>query len=176
MQGNRRQHQLRLAVGLLFLHADPVETSELATWLKIGEEELEDVLAQARQTLETIGLTVRGIAHGVALTTAEDLDAELRSITEQANAHPEPLSPGAWETLAIVAYRQPITRMEVEAVRQAGSERTLARLLERDLIEEVGRKETPGRPIVYGTTAYFLRQFGLAAISDLPPLEDGAER
>ncbi len=174
MEGNEhREHLARLAIGLLFLHADPVEMSELATWLGIGNEALEDILAEAQQALQAIGLTVRWLGGGVTLATAGDLDRELRTITEQANTHPEPLSQGAWETLAIIAYRQPITRLEVEAVRQAGSERTLATLLERDLIEEVGRKETPGRPIVYGTTASFLRQFGLAAISDLPPLEDG---
>ena len=174
MEGNNhREHLVQLVIGLLFLHADPVEMSELATWLEIREEALADILAAAQKALQATGLTVRWMGGGVALATAGDLDAELRTIAEQAKAHPEPLSQGAWETLAIIAYRQPITRLEAEAVRQAGSERTLTTLLERDLIEEVGRKETPGRPILYGTTASFLRQFGLAAISGLPPLEDG---
>jgi len=83
----------------------------------------------------------------------------------------EPLSQAALETLAIIAYRQPITRPEVDALRGVRSDYILERLEERRLIHVVGRKETVGRPMLYATTDAFLRHFGLGALADLPPLE-----
>lgn len=83
-----------------------------------------------------------------------------------------PLSPAATETLAIVAYRQPVSRLDLEAVRGVRCEGVLGTLLDRGLIEEVGRAEGPGRPILYGTTRRFLEYFGLNHISELPPLPD----
>ena len=85
---------------------------------------------------------------------------------------PEPLSHAAWEVLSVVAYKQPLTRMEIEAFRQTGSERAIDTLVSRGLVEEVGRKEAPGRPILYGTTARFLQEFGISDPKDLPPLAD----
>ncbi|HKL12216.1 MAG TPA: SMC-Scp complex subunit ScpB [Halanaerobiales bacterium] len=82
------------------------------------------------------------------------------------------LSPAALETLAIVAYEQPITRREIESIRGVNVERTLSTLEKYDLVEEKGRKETIGNPIIYGTTTIFLQKFGLDDISDLPKIED----
>ncbi len=84
------------------------------------------------------------------------------------------LSPAALEVLAIVAYRQPVTRAQIEAVRGVNSDGSLRALVLRGLVEEVGRLQTPGRPILYGTTDEFLRLFGLQSLEDLPPL-DGAQ-
>jgi segregation and condensation protein B len=81
------------------------------------------------------------------------------------------LSRAAVETLTIVAYRQPISRPEIEQLRGVGTESVLAHLLERRLIRVVGRKETPGRPVLYGTTRQFLEHFGLRDLEDLPPFE-----
>ncbi|MBE3596478.1 MAG: SMC-Scp complex subunit ScpB [Hydrogenibacillus sp.] len=83
------------------------------------------------------------------------------------------LSSSALETLAIIAYRQPITRAEIEEIRGVGSERAIQSLLEKGLIEECGRLQAVGRPILYGTTDRFLRQFGLRSLEDLPPLPEG---
>jgi segregation and condensation protein B len=83
------------------------------------------------------------------------------------------LSAAAFETLALVAYRQPITRAAIEAVRGVNSDGVLRTLLSHGLIEEVGRLEQLGRPILYGTTFAFLQQFGLESLRDLPPLEGG---
>jgi segregation and condensation protein B len=160
----------RLVTALLFLHADAVQLDTLAAWLELDRLALDSVLAELSEPMVAMGLAIQIVDNGVRLTTAPDLHEALRDLVEIARTEPEPLSHGAWETLAIVAYRQPITRLEVEAIRQAGSERSLATLQERGLIEEVGRKETPGRPILYGTTAYFLEQFGLADAQALPPL------
>lgn len=82
------------------------------------------------------------------------------------------LSSAALETLAIVAYEQPITRREIESIRGVNVERTLSTLEKYDLVEEKGRKETIGNPIIYGTTTIFLQKFGLKDISDLPKIED----
>ena len=82
------------------------------------------------------------------------------------------LSSSAMETLAIIAYKQPITKQEVELIRGVRAERSIARLLELELICEMGRKQVVGRPILYGTTDLFLRAFGLQQIEDLPTLPD----
>jgi segregation and condensation protein B len=82
------------------------------------------------------------------------------------------LSPSALETLAIVAYRQPITRAEIEAVRGVNSDSVLRTLINRGLIEELGRLDQAGRPIIYGTTFDFLQQFGITSLEQLPPLEE----
>ena len=81
------------------------------------------------------------------------------------------LSTAALETLAIIAYRQPITRAEIEAIRGVNCDGVLRTLLAKGLIEEVGRAEGPGRPILYGTTMLFLQHFGLRSLADLPPLD-----
>jgi segregation and condensation protein B len=81
------------------------------------------------------------------------------------------LSPAALEVLAIIAYRQPLTRAQVDAIRGVDSSGTTRALLARDLIAEVGRLETVGRPILYATTPLFLQQFGLTSLADLPPME-----
>jgi segregation and condensation protein B len=85
--------------------------------------------------------------------------------------HRPPLSQAAYETLAIIAYNQPVTRAQVEAVRGVNSDSIMARLVERNLIMETGHLETPGRPILYATTEQFLLDFGLRSVKDLPPME-----
>ncbi len=72
------------------------------------------------------------------------------------------------ETLSIIAYRQPVTRMDVEHIRGVNSDRAINRLVEYDLVQEVGRKEAPGRPLLFGTTEQFLRSFGISCLDDLP--------
>jgi segregation and condensation protein B len=85
---------------------------------------------------------------------------------------PERLSPAALETLAIVAYRQPIVRADIDAIRGVNSSALLKTLMERKLIRAVGRSERPGRPLEYGTTKRFLDHFGLGSVKDLPRVED----
>ncbi len=160
---------------LLFVHGDPVSEDQLALWLDVASEAVGAYVEALNQNLHVrgSGLTVQWVEGGVRLTTHPRLyDNLAERVSRRA---PEPLSHAAWEVLAIVAYRQPITRLEIEAIRQTGSERALDTLLNRDLIEEVGRKEAPGRPILYGTTPRFLREFGLKSPGDLPPLSASGE-
>ncbi len=109
------------------------------------------------------------VAGGYQLRTrpefAEVVSAFLRPASQR-------LSRQALETLAIVAYQQPITLAEIEAVRGVHSDAVLKTLVERELVSEAGRKEAPGRPRLYQTTEYFLKHFGLADLSELPKLED----
>ncbi|PSR22845.1 MAG: SMC-Scp complex subunit ScpB [Sulfobacillus acidophilus] len=162
---------LDLLEALLFVQAEPVTLVQLATWLQMDVSAVEWHIGALAQRLAErgSGLTVQRVAEGVRLTTHPRLADLLHE--RLSYVAPEPLSHASWEVLAIVAYRQPITRMEIEAVRQTGSERALETLMQRQLIEEVGRKEAPGRPILYGTTAHFLTQFGLSSVGDLPKLE-----
>jgi segregation and condensation protein B len=165
-----RLANLDLLEALLFVQAQPVTAAQLATWLGIEVSAVNlhvQALAQ-HLTDRGSGLTIQRVADGVRLTTHPRLADTLHDRLSYTG--PEPLSHASWEVLAIVAYRQPITRMEIEAVRQTGSERAIETLMQRQLIEEVGRKEAPGRPILYGTTARFLTQFGLTSARDLPPL------
>ena len=86
----------------------------------------------------------------------------------------ETLSKPALETLAIIAYRQPLTKAEIEAIRGVDGTATLDTLLERQFVRVLGRKDTPGRPLLYGTTDEFLRHFGLKSVEDLPPMPQGS--
>lgn len=116
------------------------------------------------------GIAMEEVAGGFRLVTRPQYAAILEKLFARPYA---PLSRAALETLVIIAYRQPITRLEIEAIRGIKSEGVIATLVERGLIKEVGRGDTPGRPVLYGTTNLFLEHFGLRNISDLPPIETG---
>jgi segregation and condensation protein B len=164
-----RRRTLRCALECLLLAGGgPVPLPRLAQALQCPEEEAESLVAELQAEYEGRGLMVQHVAGGYQLCTRPEY-AEY--VTRLVAAQPEPLSRAALETLAVVAYRQPVTRAEVEAVRGARSDHHLRRLLERHLIREVGRKPGPGSPILYGTTELFLRHFGLRDLSDLPPLD-----
>lgn len=161
---------LDLLEALLFVQSEPVPLAQIGLWMGVdadGAGSLVHALA-ARLAERGSGLTVQRVAGGVRLTTHPALADQLLERLQYQG--PEPLSHASWEVLAVVAYRQPVTRMEIEAIRQTGSERAIETLVHRELIEEVGRKEAPGRPILYGTTRQFLTQFGLERLSELPSI------
>ncbi|MCL4318469.1 MAG: SMC-Scp complex subunit ScpB [Firmicutes bacterium] len=157
---------------ILFLHGDPVPLSQIAAWLEVDVDQVLAIGQELDQVLEShhSALWVQVAGDAMALATVAELDAWVRDrITIKTT---EPMSHAAWEVLSIVAYKQPVTRLEIEAVRQVGSERAIETLVMRGLIEEIGRKDTPGRPILYGTTHSFLREFGLTDLSQLPSLDN----
>ena len=120
---------------------------------------------------ESLGLEIEEVAGGYRLVVMPTLVPELASILS-----PPPLprlSEAALETLALIAYRQPVTRGELEASRGASCHSTTDTLLERELIRVTGRKDVVGRPLLYGTTERFLVEFGLKSIDDLPDVEEG---
>jgi len=149
--------------------AVPLPEQRLLEILQVEPPLLEAALEQLARRLEAgRALELRRVAGGWQMVTRPEHAAVVSRLGPVRRVQ---LSGPALEVLAIVAYRQPVTRVEIEAVRGVNCERTLRTLLEYGLIAEVGRKEAPGRPILYGTTDRFLETFGLDDLSDLPPLE-----
>jgi segregation and condensation protein B len=155
---------------VLFVAGDPVSPRRAAAALGIEEVLAIEVLEDLRLNPPTGGgLQVVRVAGGYQLCTRPE-HAEVVSRFLQPAA--QRLSRQAMETLAIIAYRQPMTQPEIDAIRGVHSGGVLKTLLDRALIREAGRKETVGRPILYATTDTFLKQFGLNDLSELPSLED----
>ncbi len=154
---------------LLFARGEPVTAGQLREILQVDEESLTELLALYEKTLAErgSGIMLHRVAGGFQLVTRPELHTYVQKLTE---VQDRKLSTPALETLSIVAFKQPITKQEVEHIRGVRVERALQRLLEMELIEEVGRKPVIGRPILYGTTDVFLKCFGLNALSDLPDL------
>ncbi len=157
---------------LLLVAAEPLTSRRAAAILGLTEAQAGTCLRllQADYRQREGGLDIIEVASGYRLVTRPEFDPYIARL-EPGRSLP-PLSAAAVETLAIVAYRQPVTRIGLEAVRGVHCEGVVATLLERGLIEEVGRKEGPGRPILYGTTKRFLEHFGLRDLSELPPLPE----
>lgn len=159
---------VRLAEAILFASAQPVMAEELQGRLPEGAD-IARVLADLETFYSMRGVNLVQVAGGWAFRTAGDLSFMLaRNVVE-----PRKLSRAAIETLAIIAYHQPVTRAEIEEVRGVSTSRgTVDTLLETGWIRLRGRRRSPGRPVTYGTTRVFLDHFGLEAIGDLPGLEE----
>jgi segregation and condensation protein B len=159
---------LRLAEALVFASAEPITPRALARVLAVDIDPAA-VLALLRERYAGRGVELVDAGAGVMFRTALDLAPRLRQVI----ASPRRLPRVAMETLAIVAYHQPMTRPEIEHIRgTALSQQTLDALLELNLIAPKGRRETPGRPTLWGTTPEFLVHFGLRDIRELPRRED----
>jgi segregation and condensation protein B len=159
---------LRIAEALIFASAQPVKLPDIAAQCPEGVD-MAAVMADLATRYDGRGVELAQIAGGYAFRTAPDLGYLLqREASEQ-----KKLTRAGMETLAIIAYHQPVTRTEIEEIRGvATSKGTLDLLLETGWIRMRGRRRTPGRPITYGTTPVFLDQFGLDRIDDLPGLEE----
>lgn len=160
---------------LLFLHNDPVRAGDIAEVYGLEKAAVTAELeSMARDWPEdpARGLEIQNVAGGWRLATRAAHSQDLRKFFK---ARPQPLSQAAMETLAIVAYRQPVMRSELEQVRGVDCGGTLRNLLDRGLIKIHGKKELPGRPLVYTTTKRFLEVFNLASLSQLPALKDLSE-
>jgi segregation and condensation protein B len=159
---------VRLAEALIFASAEPILPRALTQALPDGAD-ADAVIAALRARYAGRGVELADIAGGWQFRTAPDLASRLRRVVQV----PRRLPRVAMETLAIVAYHQPVTRPEIEEIRGAAlSQATLDALLEANLIAPRGRKETPGRPTLWGTTPAFLAQFGLKDLRELPKRED----
>lgn len=154
---------------VLFVSGGPVRMEQLVEAVQVDPEVVAAAVEVLAQDYAGRGLQLQAVAGGYQLGTRPDYADAVRRALGAAGR--EPLSQAALETLAIVGYRQPITRPELDALRGVHSEHVLERLEERRLIRAIGRKATVGRPILYGTTEAFLRYFGLRDLTDLPPME-----
>lgn len=154
-------------IALLFAAEEPLPLAHAARILEVPRAVLERVAA-AVEAAPPPGLMVQRLGDALRLVTAP---VSARYVERLLGGPPVArLSRAAQEVLAIIAYRQPITRAEIEALRGVNSERALETLLARGLVAEVGRKETVGRPALFGTTAAFLDYLGLRSLAELPPL------
>ena len=159
---------------LLFVAPGPVTAAQLAAALEITTAEVEAGLAQLGEELQGRGLRLQRHAGQLQLTTAPEMAPLVeRFLGLEATSH---LSRAALEALAIVAYQQPATRPQLDAIRGVNSDGVLKSLLSKGLVQDVGRAEGPGRPILYATTSDFLQHFGLNSLEELPPLEEEQDR
>src|SRR3712207_1960112 len=163
-----RRDAMRIAEALLFASTEPLSADELKARLPEGTD-VDGVLQELAESYAGRGVNLVRVSGRWAFRTAGDLSFVLaRNVVEQRK-----LSRAAMETLAIVAYHQPVTRAEIEEIRGvATSKGTLDTLLETGWVRLRGRRKAPGRPVTYGTTPAFLDHFGLDAIDDLPGLEE----
>jgi len=158
---------------LLFVAGEPVATAQLAAALDVAPSVVERGLNELDASLSSRGLRLQRHAGRVQLTTAPQL-AELieHFLGLEATSH---LSRAALETLAIIAYQQPVTRPQIDSIRGVNSDSMMKSLLHKNLILESGRTDGPGRPILYSTTPEFLQHFGLNSILEMPPLAKPGE-
>ena len=154
---------------LLFVADGPISVGRLAEALEVTPGQVERALTDLVTTYVGRGLRLQRVGNRVQLiTTPQAAPYVERFLGLEARTR---LSQAALETLAIIAYRQPITRPEIEAIRGVSSDSVLRTLLSVGLIEDVGRAPTVGRPILYGTTFEFLQHFGLSGLDELPPMD-----
>ena len=163
-------HLARLLESLLFVAGEPAPIQRLASALQVETEDVELGLLRLAEQLQGRGIRLQRHHDTVQLVTmpeaADVVEAYLGlDLTTK-------LSRAALETLAIIAYRQPITRPQIEAIRGVSSDGVIRTLLHRGLIQEVGRLDTAGRPVLFGTTPDFLNYFGISSLDELPPLEE----
>ncbi|HET6451754.1 MAG TPA: SMC-Scp complex subunit ScpB [Spirochaetia bacterium] len=164
-----------LIEAVLLLENDPVELRKLMSITGLSQEAVEEALGLLRSAFEADGhgLEIVEIGGGFSFAPRKNLWEQLRE--RYGKSAENRLSKAALETLAIIAYSQPITRAEIESIRGVSADGMIKLLASRNFIREVGKKDVPGKPVQYGTTREFLKAFRLATIADLPKL-DGLER
>jgi segregation and condensation protein B len=153
---------------LLFVAERPLSRREIASLAGVDRATVDDRLGDLEVALAARGIRILLSGDRVELATAPEAGA---LIARYVGADAVRLSPAALETLAIVAYRQPVTKGAIERIRGVDSDYTVRTLLHRRLVVELGRSEGPGRPFLYGTGFEFLERFGLTSLEELPPLD-----
>lgn len=161
---------------ILFLESEPLTVKVLSNKAQLSEEVVEKCLEKLKEkyNAEDSGIELSMITGGWCITPKKEYWEVLKEF--YGSKRDGRLSKSAMETLAIIAYSQPITRAEVEQLRGVGVDNMIRLLIERNLIKEVGKKEVPGRPTLFGTTKEFLKLFHLNSISELPKLDEDDEK
>ena len=155
---------------VLFAMGDSVELSRLNHVLEIPEKEIREIIAKMNDKYkrQDRGIYIVELEDAVQLCTKPELYEYLIKVAKAPRKYV--LSDSLLETLSIIAYKQPVTRLEVEKIRGVSCDHAVNRLLEFNLIQELGRLDAPGRPLLFGTTEEFLRTFGVKSLGDLPIL------
>lgn len=170
--GNQEDKELTLEArleALLFASAQPATVGQLSSALQVSSRKVKISLEALEEQLLNRGIRIQKHGAGYQLTTAPDIAGDIERLLNLEDT--SRLSRAALEALAIVAYQQPVTRPQIDSIRGVNSDSVLRTLLRHGLVEETGRSMSPGRPILYSTTAEFLQHFGLGDIKDLPPLD-----
>lgn len=157
---------------LLFVSNAPLTLAALKKLLQMPENKLEELINKLIHDYRATnrGIRIVEIAGGYQMVTNPDYVDWVKRLTVRPSAHR--LSHKALETLAIIAYKQPVTRVEIDTIRGVNSDGAVRTLLERKFVKIIGRKDVPGRPLLYGTTGEFLRYFGVKSLKDLPTIKD----
>ena len=160
---------------ILFVSGEPVQLCAIARALEITEIEVSAAVDELASDYDynRRGICLKRFGSHVQLSTRPDYAPQIEKLLQPIQK--QSLSQAALETLAVVAYKQPVTRLDIEQVRGVKCDYSVQSLINKGLIEEVGRKETLGRPILYGTTDAFLSHFGLTTLSDLPKPPDSKD-
>lgn len=168
----QKDHLRGLVEALVFASDSPISARDVARHASAPVKKVREVLAQLHQEYQARGIHLDEVAGGWTFRTSVQYAPFVRDLTKQ---KPVKLTRAQVESLAIIAYRQPITRPEIDEVRGVDSGPVLKVLLERDLVRILGKRDEPGRPLIYGTTATFLEFFGLRSLKDLPTLREFTE-
>jgi len=157
---------------ILFISSAPVSTDRLATLFdgELGREEIKEVLGELEDDYKSRALSLAEVAEGWRVQTRREYAGWITRFFKMERG--QKLSRASLEVLAITAYRQPITRAEIDEIRGVDSGGVLRGLIEKNLVKTMGRRKAPGRPMMYGTTKRFLEYFGLAKLADLPTMEE----
>ena len=159
-----------LIESLLFVAEGPVSIAQIAAALNPSPKQIKRALLDLENLYQDRGLQIQNLRGRVQLTTnpkaASSIEQFLGLESQQR------LTSAALETLAIIAYRQPVTRPQIDGIRGVNSDSVIKNLIFKGLIEDIGRSEGPGRPILYGTTSSFLQHFGISSLKELPPIDE----
>ena len=166
-----QEKEMAAVEALLFVAKEPLSAKKIAEVLEISPNKVLDLIEDLKEKYNSVasGITIVEIENTFRLSTKPEMARFIEILYKQPTLT---LSSAALEVLSIIAYKQPITRGEIDFIRGVQSDSVLATLLDKGLIKELGRKEGPGRPILYGTTDTFLLHFGLNSINELPKFED----
>ena len=157
---------------ILFASGDPIPQDRIAEILNVDVKTVEEVMGNLISAYENNpwgGLLVRKVENSYVMSTKPGMKKVLERMFSP-KMHP-PLSQASYETLAVIAYNQPVTRAQVEAVRGVSSDSIISRLIDRGWIEECGNLDAPGRPALFKTTKQFLMEFGISSVDELPSME-----
>jgi segregation and condensation protein B len=158
-----------LIEAILFVSPEPLSANQLGNLLDVTPREVKNAFEQLDQLYQSRGIRLQTHNGKVQITTAPEAAPVIENMLDLETT--STLSQAALETLSIIAYQQPITRPQIDSIRGVNSDSVLQTLLSKGLIDDVGRTEGPGRPILYSTTADFLKYFGLSSYEELPPLD-----
>ncbi|NLG58069.1 MAG: SMC-Scp complex subunit ScpB [Clostridiales bacterium] len=172
----RDENLAGIVEAILFVSGEAVNPADIAAALELPEKAVNQALdsLEGEYEKEARGLSIKRFGGKVQLTTKAECAPYIERVLQPIQRRS--LSQSALETLSIIAYKQPVTRMEIEAIRGVGSDYAIQSLMNKRMVRELGRKDTLGRPILYGTTEQFLSHFGLKDLQELPEIPMGDEQ